>query len=272
MLAGSNGDSQDAALPEPIRMIYWHKILPTLFLPVGLVLALLLAAAVTKRRAVTLGAAFLLLSLSLPVTSNYLFRLVEGFATRPLVGEMPSADAIVVLSGMLTSAPLSGGGTVTEWVDPDRFFAGIELFKADKAALLVFTGGKLPWLPDAPPEGEVFKDSAIRLGVPVDRMIVTTDVQNTEDEAREVRKQVGEGKRIILVTSAFHMARAARLFRAVGLDVIPFPVDFKVEAGGAPTILDVLPNAGSLFKSETAMRELFGRAFYAVKLAVRSPG
>jgi len=253
-------------------MIYWHKILPTLFLPVGLVLVLILTAAVTKARALTWAAALILLSLSLPVTSNALFRVVEDFATHPLVRDIPSADAIVVLSGMLTTAPLAGGGSMTEWIDPDRFFAGIELFQAEKAPLLIFTGGKLPWLPEAPPEGEVFRDSAVRLGIPVDRMIVTTDVQNTEDEAREVRKHLGEGRTIILVTSAFHMPRAARLFRAFGLEVRPFPVDFKVEVGGTRTILDVLPNAGSLFKSEIAMRELFGRAFYAAKLALRSPG
>jgi uncharacterized SAM-binding protein YcdF (DUF218 family) len=251
-------------------MIYWHKILPMLVLPVGIVLVLLLVAAFTKKRGVSLLAAFVLLFFSLPLTSSFLIRAAEDFAVRLRIGEIQPADAIVVLSGMLMSAP-SAGGTVTEWMDPDRFFAGVELFKAEKAAVLVFTGGKMPWLPDSPPEGQIFKQLAVQLGVPVDRIIVTTDVQNTEEEAREVRARVGDGKTVILVTSAYHMPRARQLFVASGVNVIPFPVDFKVEAGGTFTILDVLPSAVSLWKSETAIRELFGRAFYTVKLALSPP-
>jgi uncharacterized SAM-binding protein YcdF (DUF218 family) len=160
---------------------------------------------------------------------------------------------------------------VTEWIDPDRFFAGIDLFKAEKAPLLVFTGGTLPWLPDSPPEGQVFKEFAGRLGVPIDRILVTADVQNTEDEAREIRARLGKQNTIILVTSAVHMPRARLLFDAFGFEVVPFPVDFKVEAGGTLSVLDALPNAVSLWKSETALRELFGRAFYTVKLAFSPP-
>lgn len=252
-------------------MIYWHKILPVFFLPVGFILVLLAVAGFTKKRGALFLAGCLLLFFSLPLTSSLLVRAAENFAVRVPVSEIQPADAIVVLSGMLMSAPLAGGGSVTEWIDPDRFFAGIELFKAEKAPLLVFTGGKLPWLPAPPPEGQVFKEFAGRLGVPVDRVVVTTDVQNTEDEAREIRARLGGQKTIILVTSAVHMPRARLLFDAFGFSVVPFPVDFKVEAGGTLSILDVLPNAVSLWKSETAIRELFGRAFYTVKLALSTP-
>lgn len=195
-------------------MIYLHKILPTLFLPIGIVLLVFIAAAVTKKRALAFFGIVVLFGLSIPLTANWLLRAVEHFETRPLVSEVGSGDAIVVLSGMPTSSPLAGGGTISECGDPDRFSAGVELFKAGKAPRLIFTGGKVPWLPDSPPEGEVLLSYAVQLGVPPDRMHVTPNVENTEDEAREVSRYLGRGKRIILVTSAFHMPRAQRLFMA----------------------------------------------------------
>ncbi len=250
-------------------MIYLHKILPALFLPIGMLAVLFLIAALTKKRAVAVVGLLLLLGLSMPLTSNVLLRAAERFEARPATATMPTGDAIVVLSGMLTSSPLDGGTAISEWDDPDRFFAGVELFMAGKAPLLIFTGGTLPWLPDSPPEGHVLRPYAQRLGVPSDRIVVTPDVQNTEEEAREVSRYLGSQKRVILVTSAFHMARAQRLFTAYGLDVLPFPVDFHAGSRNTFTVLDVIPSASGLLKSEIALREFMGRAFYEVKLALR---
>src|SRR5215813_14898134 len=202
-------------------MIYFHKIIPELFLPIGIMLLLLLSAAFLKKRTLVLSCAVVLFLLSIPLTSKYLFRSVEQFQTRRLVSEVGTGDAIVVLSGMLTSAPLAGGGIISEWNDPDRFFAGIELIKASKAPIVIFTGGKMPWTASKPPEGEVLKEYALQLGVPAGRIILTSNVENTEDEAREVRKYLGSAKKVILVTSAFHMPRAVALFVPHGLEVIP---------------------------------------------------
>ena len=249
-------------------MMYLHKILPALFLPIGIVLVVLAAAVVTKRRGLITAGLALLLVFSMPLVSNILFRSIENFEERPVIATLPSGDAIVVLSGMLTTAPLAGGGVVSEWTDPDRFFAGVELLKAGKAPLLIFTGGQLPWLPNNPPEGDLLKPFAAQMGVPLDRIAVTSVVENTEDEAREVRRHLGPGKRVILVTSAYHLTRATRLFTAQGLEIIPFPVDFDGDSTRPWTILDVIPTATGLWKSEMAIREWLGQAFYAVKLTL----
>ena len=253
-------------------MMYLHKILPALFLPIGIVLIVLAAALVTKRKGFIVAGLALLLVFSVPLVSNFLFRGIENFEERPVTATLPSGDAIVVLSGMLTTAPLAGGGIVSEWGDPDRFFAGVELFKAGKAPLLIFTGGQLPWLPNNPPEGNILKSFATQMGVPLDHIFVTSVVENTEDEAREVRRHLGPGKRVILVTSAYHLTRATRLFAAQGLESIPFPVDFNGDSTRPLTVLDVIPTAAGLWKSETAIRELLGHAFYAVKLTLFPAG
>ena len=70
----------------------------------------------------------------------------------------------------------------------DRFEAGVALATAGKAPVLVFTGGWLPWQPDATPEGEVLRDRAIGRGIAADRIAVTGIVRNTEEESRAVAR------------------------------------------------------------------------------------
>jgi uncharacterized SAM-binding protein YcdF (DUF218 family) len=69
--------------------------------------------------------------------------------------------------------------------------------------------------------------------------------------------------RILLVTSAFHMPRAARVFRGAGLEVLEFPVDFGGRAGDF-SLMGLLPGPGPLSTTTVALRELYGRAFYAL--------
>jgi hypothetical protein len=38
-----------------------------------------------------------------------------------------------------------GDSINVEWVDPDRFFAGVAFFKLVKAQKLIDTGGEMPW-------------------------------------------------------------------------------------------------------------------------------
>ncbi len=92
-----------------------------------------------------------------PIFSNNFFKLVEGSEYRKPISTIDSADAIVVLSGMLETNEV-GDSTYIEWGDPDRFFGGIALFRAGKAQKLVFTGGKMPWDKSKRTEGEVLKE------------------------------------------------------------------------------------------------------------------
>ena len=253
-------------------MIYLHKILPLFVLPVGITLLLVLAGLRLRRRSlIWSGLAVLWLS-STPVISGLAVRVAEGCAERGLAADASEADAIVVLSEGRVVAP--GKAAVSEWGDADRFFGGVELFKAGKSPLLVFTGGAAPWEPNAALEGDVLAGYAKTLGVPDGHILKTPRVTDTAEEAQAVAMLLrgrfsgpnwrGGAPRILLVTSAFHMPRARVLFERAGLSVIPFPVDFQVSAGGHMSVLAFLPTAGALAQTELAMREGYGRLFYLV--------
>ncbi|NBX45520.1 MAG: YdcF family protein, partial [Gammaproteobacteria bacterium] len=208
------------------------------------------------------------------------FRWVEAGAVRPDPAVLPKADAVVVLSGMMRHVESDIGresptrsGLYPEWGEAaDRFFAGVELFERNKGEVLIFTGGLLPWQQDVESEGAYLARYAVGLGIDPARIRVTQDVVNTEGEARAIAKMLipapaqSEPKRarIILVTSAFHMPRAQLIFEEAGLQVIPYPVDFRISAEGRdPT--DFFPDPKALDRTDIAIRELIGRAFYRLK-------
>jgi uncharacterized SAM-binding protein YcdF (DUF218 family) len=255
--------------------IYLHKILPIFLLPTGITLLLILAGVLFRRRWVMWIALVFLWVCSTPIFSNLAIRSAEGWAERDLAINSQKADVIVVLSSGRVLAP--GAAKVSEWGDPDRFYGGIELFKAGKAPLLFFTGGWSPWEPEAQLEGKILTRYAIEAGISEKNILVTASVVNTAEEANAVMALLNQnqmitkeidGKRssaslkVLLVTSAFHMARAEKLFEQAGFQVVPFPVDFKVSAGNELTLLSFLPSANALSQTEMAWREFYGRLYY----------
>ncbi len=245
-------------------MLILHKILPAFFLPIGLGIVVLLIGALFRRWIVVWFGVLLLWGLSMPVTGDWLMRQTEGVETRVVVESLGKADAVVVLGGMTEQVP---GVRYGEWGEAaDRFEGGIEVFQAGAAPILIFMGAKMPWAPDARPEGEILAERAIRLGVPEEAVRVTERVGNTADEARAVKKLLAgiESPEVILVTSAFHMNRAAMLFRNAGMEVLPFPVDFRTSYYNELTLIDFLPSADGVENSEIAMKEMLGLGYYWV--------
>ena len=245
-------------------MIYLHKILPTFVLPIMLVIIVILIGLIKNKKKLIYIAIGVLYIISTPIFSNNFFKLVEGNEYRKPISAIDSAYAIVVLSGMLEINEV-GDSTYIEWGDPDRFFGGIDLFKAGKANKLVFTGGKMPWDKVQKTEGEVLKEYAIKSGIPQENILITKDVENTADESKGVKELIGSEKKIILVTSAFHMYRAKSLFEKQGFNIVPYKVDFKTYRFNELKIMDFMPSAGSLNETESGTRELIGRLYYFLK-------
>ena len=232
-----------------------------------LVIMVILIGLIKNKKKLIYIAIGVLYIISTPIFSNIFFKLVEGSGHndyRKPISTIDSADAIVVLSGMLEINEV-GDSTYREWGDPDRFFGGIALFKAGKAQKLVFTGGKMPWNKAKKTEGEVLKEYAVSNGIPNEKIFVTKDVENTADEAVAVKELISPSKRIILVTSAYHMLRAKRLFEKQSFEVIALKVDFKASGNNQVTFMDFLPSAINLELTEIGIREIIGRIYYIIK-------
>ena len=244
-------------------MIYLHKIAPLFVMPIAtLVISLFLCIYFNKNKV-----AYLILiifyTISTPLFSDYFIKLVEGDFFPSQTETINEADAIVVLSGMLRIEEY-GDTYKIEWMDADRFFGGISIYNAKKSNKIIFTGGKAPFNRTELSEGEILKEYAISYGVNAKDIFVTSDVLNTFEESRAVSEVLGKNKNIILVTSAFHMKRAKALFEKRGFNVAPFKVDFKSPHKIKLTLINLLPSAHSLSKTELGFRELLGRFYYSL--------
>ena len=111
-------------------------------------------------------------------------------------------------------------------------------------------------------DGEVLKEYALANGIPSEKIFVTKDVENTADEAIAVKELLSPSKRIIFVTSTYHMHRANRLFEEQGFEVIPCKVDYKVIGNNQVTFMDFLRSATNLQLTEIGIREIIGRLYY----------
>jgi uncharacterized SAM-binding protein YcdF (DUF218 family) len=245
-------------------MIYFHKILPLLFSPLFLIISLIIFGLILSSKKISLTGVIILVILSMPIISGKLIAYLESDYELIKPSKVESADAVVVLSGMVKTIQTKNGLDY-EWGEAaDRIFVGIDLFKSNKAPVLILTGGKLPWSIGVP-EGEYLRDVAIDLGVPKKDILLTENVENTDQEAKAIKKiLLLDNPKVILVTSAFHMPRAQLVFEAAGINVIPFPVDFIIGAGKF-TFMSFIPSAGSFSSTSFFVREMIGRTYYSLK-------
>ena len=244
-------------------MIYLHKILPLIFSPLILVIGLIILGIIFNLRKFSLIGLIVLILSSLPIISNKFIAYLEKDYQPIEIADVENVDAIVVLSGMIRVIG-DEENLKYEFTDSvDRFFAGLDLFNNNKSPILILTRGKMPWSIGIA-EGEYLKELAIKYGVSEENIILTDEVQNTDQEAKAIKEILTEDAKIILVTSAFHMPRAEKVFKAANINLIPYPVDFQ-NSKSKTTMMDFIPSAESLFDTSHFFREMIGRLYYNLK-------
>ena len=220
-------------------MIYINKILPSL---IGLLI---------------------LIILSLPIVSGQLIKLLEQNYRPTTPNETARADTVIVLSGMVTLIEKNDGIHYEFSEAVDRIFAGINLLKIGKAQKIILTRGKLPWSV-GDPEGEFLAEFIQSQGINPNRILLSEIVQNTNDEAKAISRMLPKNSEVILVTSAFHMPRAVKVFQNKNLKVIPYAVDFRSSVKEI-NIIDFLPQASAFKDSNFYFREIIGRTYYSIR-------
>ena len=168
-----------------------------------------------------------------------------------------SADAIVVLGGCLgRSGPPDFRPDLS--AASDRLLHAARLYRSGKAPAIVVTGGGAGR--SGPPESDLMAVLLTEWGVPGNAIIKEPESRSTRENARytkDLLQDIG-AREVLLVTSAVHMLRAAALFRALGVNVVPAPTDYT--AGGRKRIfpLDFLPDTEALGDTTRAVKEYVG--------------
>jgi uncharacterized SAM-binding protein YcdF (DUF218 family) len=249
-----------------------YRILVTLAQPftfvfVGvLVLAILLwRSPRPARRRTFLGLSVLLGGLTLiclPLV-GYLSLLSLEWAYPPR-DEMPQdVDTIVVLSGALQVYDQTGQHFELATDTLYRCLQANKLYRRRGGCRILVTGGKVEPDRPGPALAVAMRDFLVELGVKPSDILVEDNSTSTHENAVESQKLLDKlgVTRIVLVTDATHMPRAARCFRRQGLEVIPAACNhhanyFQLKAR------DFLPSCSAAGDIETAAHEWLGLLWY----------
>ena len=254
---------------RPLNFFFASKFLPLIVMPLGIAIFSLINFIFSKSKKSLFFSLFCLLFFSNGISSGLLWQMVEKPWQRLKPFDLPKVDAIVVLSGGGIKF-FSKNPEVLEWNDPDRFNAGLELYNEGKSSKLLFTGGINPFNRNLLPEGELYKREAKRMGIPKENIIVSKPVKNTSEEAIAIENYLNDElnitrPKIILVTSAYHMNRAIKIFKKRNIIIIPYPVDFnsvEINRNFFNNPLNWFPDSKYLSSSSIALREFLGRFIY----------
>ena len=248
--------------------LYISKTLGLFLDPFFLTLLLLAGAVALRRLRFPLLIAALAISLicGLPAAGDVLARSLEAQYPDRGIAALPETQAIVVLGGSVQGASgVHGASRITE--ASDRLLATLRLYQAKKAALVVCSGGNAPLLSQAgeAPEAQVMSGLLREWGVPAEAILTESGSLDTRQNALESYALLSARgiRKILLVTSAMHMPRAAAAFRKAGFEVVPAPADFRTGWGATP--LGWAPNAATLLDSANALHEWIGWWVYRLR-------
>lgn len=204
---------------------------------------------------------------SIPATANVLLAHLEGWWPVPTEAEIKALSGtggprMLVLTAGWFRRTDAGWTVVMGAPSWERTNQAVALYERHGGRLM-FTGAPLPDGSDS--VAEHMARAARRLGVPPEAIGVETRSVNTHENMlfSERRFQLRAQGRVLLLTSAIHMPRSVAAARGVGLDVLPYPCDFRADA--ALKWQHFVPGNEAPGALEEVLHEWLGLAMYRLR-------
>ncbi|ELS01516.1 hypothetical protein Xen7305DRAFT_00012200 [Xenococcus sp. PCC 7305] len=258
-----------------MNFLFLSKLLPLFVYPLGLACILLIVALVLSFKRSKYSYIPILLALVIFLiagNSRVSHSLLKSLEWQYLSDqELPTADAIVVLGGSVHSVAYPR--TLPDLNEHgDRVIYAAKLYNDGKAPLILLSGGRIDWYGDGSSEAQDTTKILELMGIPSSAMIQEGESVNTYENAIFTQKILEEQglKKIILITSAFHMPRSLKIFQHLGIDAVPAPTDFYVsqqelreaDHSAESKILSFIPNTKSLDRTTMVIKEYIGTIVY----------
>ncbi|MEN0003844.1 MAG: YdcF family protein [Bacteroidota bacterium] len=150
----------------------------------------------------------------------------------------------------------------------NRFFNAYELYRTRKIKKFLLTGGSGHPIENRPKEANEMYQYLLRIGVPDSLILVEAESRNTYENAvfsAELLQEQSGAKRALLLTSAWHLPRAAACFRKTGITFTPYGVDYLSEkTRWVPDSL-LFPYRNGFNRWELLIKEWVGYWMYSLK-------
>lgn len=210
-----------------------------------------------RRRSLgAMGLAVLVIGALSPVSNTMMWRLEH--ASTPTYDSEVTYDAVILLGGLVDEKAMKTSGQISFNDNVERLIVTYRLLRDGKARVVIASGEN----PEAAVLGQQLED----WGIAPDRIIIEGVARNTHENAvfSQVIARARRFERVLVVTSAFHMLRAAECFAAVGMKVDTLSVDYRAHQKW-PVAEWIIPRVGELTLSTTVVREVTGRLIYRMQ-------
>lgn len=249
-----------------VSKLFWMIAQP---LSLAFILVILsFAAALLHRRRIGLlagsGAAAVLFLTLFTTTGSYVLQGLEARIVKP-ANEPADISCMIVLGGAFeTEVTTARGGTEFNQA-ADRFVEALRLARNYPSSRILVSGGDGSLSGDYEGDAAAAERFFAAFGVGPERLIKETQSRTTFENATNTKVLLeNEGlSGCLLVTSAFHMPRSVGLFRKLGIDVRPWPVDYRT-SGKVGLGLDFTQPTLNAQQTATAAREWIGLVGYYV--------
>lgn len=199
-----------------------------------------------------------------PVSNAMLYHLEH--ATTSTFRDDVVYDVVILLGGVSDERVVAETGQPAFNDNVERLTMTHRLLAEGRARTAIVSSGVIdPSLVDSG-EARVLQRQLVAWGIDPSRILLEEEARNTRENAvysKRIVEQRGLSGRVLVVTSAFHMRRAAECFEAVGMEVDTLAVDYR--AYGRYGRASLLPRAEHLRDSERTLREFFGLYIYRAR-------
>ncbi len=148
----------------------------------------------------------------------------------------------------------------------DRFIQAVKLYKLGIIKHLLISGGNGKQDDNHFREAAWVKGELITLGVPDSVIFVEDKSDNTNDNAinsKQILDSLSLKPPYLLITSAWHVPRAALIFQKAGVPVVSFPCNYT-SGRGSFSFWDLLPRPSVLMSWDPYLKEVVGYYYVLV--------
>jgi uncharacterized SAM-binding protein YcdF (DUF218 family) len=246
-----------------LSKILYYAVMPITWILIILFYALKTQKEKNRKRALITATA-LLIFFTNPFLANEAWLLWEHPPTP--YSKLHQYDAAIILTG-ITSRDKSPHDRVYTNKGADRVLQPLHLYSEGYVKKIIISGGSGSINKKESTESSDLKKILLCSGVPEKDILVEEKSRNTHENAkftRELLDKHPEYKKLLLVTSAFHIRRASGCFKKEGIEADVFSADFYSIDRSFSLDDFLVPKEYSLYLWQKLFHEVLGYITYDI--------
>jgi uncharacterized SAM-binding protein YcdF (DUF218 family) len=242
------------------------KLIALFLTPVSWILILVFISFLVKRTTLKKKLSIIAILLTVVFSNPFLYnKTVLWWQEKPVKFNENQRFTTGILLGGLSKFDKNGLGYFT--ISSDRFIATVQLYHQGYIKKIIISGGSAAILIKEPIEADFLKAQLIKSGIPENDIITDLNSRSTFENAicsKKIIDSLHLNGPFVLITSAYHMPRALKVFKKADIDVIAYPCDF-IEIDNTFSIENFFfPKPALLTDWRIMFKEIIGTIIYEI--------